>query len=152
MERLPGVDPEAIDVYLAFLLLARELTGALALQLAHYDLSEGKFAILMLLRAAAGEAMMPSELAEQARVTRATITGLLDGLSRSGLIARRASPEDGRRFGVVMTTKGRAHLDAMLPTHFARVTSLMSHLSGVDRRQLARLLAKLYRGIPAFRE
>lgn len=152
MQGLPGIDSAAIDVYLAFLHMARELTGALALQLAHHDLSEGKFAVLMLLRAAAGEAMLPSELAEQAHVTRATITGLLDGLSRAGLIARRVSPQDGRRVGVVLTRKGQAHLDAMLPTHLARVTSLMSHLSGAEMRQLAQLLAKLYRGLPAFRE
>ena len=52
-------------------------------------LSEGKFKILMLLFDAKDHSLSPTELAKQSNVTKATITGLLDGLVRTVLSAAR---------------------------------------------------------------
>ncbi len=77
------------------LALASAIDRACAARLAPYRLSEGKFVLLFLLRDLP-EGLAPHELAERAGVTRATITGLLDGLERDGFLARHDDKEDRR--------------------------------------------------------
>ncbi len=78
-----------------------------ATRLAPHGLSEGRFIVLFLLHGAGGT-LPPHELAERAGVTRATISGLIDGLQREGLLQRRSDAEDGRRLQIVLTTQGSA--------------------------------------------
>ncbi len=94
----------------------------------------------------------PSELADHLGVTSATMTGLLDGLERDGLIARVDHPEDRRRMKVLLTTAGKRCLDQILPDHFRRIAALMGNFSAGERRQLNQLLRKVGREIPALRE
>ena len=78
------LDPTSAETYWFFLQMARQ---ALAAQQAFYDrygLSEGKLVVLLLLQQAPHYRLAPSVLAEVAGVKRATITGLLAGLERSG--------------------------------------------------------------------
>ena len=73
-----------------------------AARLAPHGLSEGRFIVLFLLHGAGGT-LPPHLLAERAGVTRATISGLLDGLQREGLLQRRSDDGDGRRLQIVLT-------------------------------------------------
>ena len=58
-----------------------------ATRLAPHGLSEGRFTVLFLLHGAGGT-LPPHELAERAGVTRATISGLIDGLQQSEAVHR----------------------------------------------------------------
>ena len=51
-------------------------------------------------------AMTPSELGERLIVTRATVTGLLDSLERTGFVRRSANPADRRSLVVEITPAG----------------------------------------------
>jgi MarR family transcriptional regulator, negative regulator of the multidrug operon emrRAB len=64
------------------------------------------------------EAINPSSLAQKLGVTRATMTGLLDGLHKKGLIERRAQASDRRKVGVLLTAGGRRTLDNILPDYY----------------------------------
>ena len=61
-----------------------------------FGLSEGRFIVLFLLDSVP-RGVAPNKLAEQAGVTPATMTGLIDGLERDNLVNRQADPDDRRR-------------------------------------------------------
>jgi DNA-binding MarR family transcriptional regulator len=60
-------------------------------------------------------------LAERAGVTRATISGLLDGLQREGLLQRRNDDGDGRRLQIVLTAPGKRLAEAVRAAHAGSV-------------------------------
>lgn len=149
--RMPDLDPSAAEACLTLLRTASDVMLAMDAHFTRHDISQGRFSILMTLTRSGGN-QTPAELADRLGCTRATVTGLLDGLERDGLVERHPSSDDRRRIDVVITTKGRAFLETMLPDHFRRVAGLMSALSEKERRSLIALLAKVDEGIPALRD
>ena len=148
----PELDIDSVETCLAFLRATADVQAALDTHFARYGLSMGKFTLLMQLLQADEQGLTPSECAERAGVTRATITGLLDGLEREGLVKRQPCPSDRRMLSVQLTDEGRVLLSAMLPDHFCRTTGLMSHLTTTEKKTLIELLQKLQAGTPAMLE
>lgn len=124
--------------------LAAAIDGDCAARLAPHGLSEGRFMVLFLLRGA-GEPLSPHQLAERAGVTRATITGLLDGLEREGLLERRADGGDRRRVYVHLTVGGRRLATRLFEQHTRWIASLFEGFSATERRQLGTLLERVWR-------
>jgi DNA-binding MarR family transcriptional regulator len=145
----PELDIASVETCLAFLHTTAEVYTALNTHFSRYGLSMGKFTLLMHLFQAPEQGLTPSECAERAGVTRATITGLLDGLERSSLIERQAYPADRRMLTIHLTEKGRELLSQMLPDHFCRTTGLMANLSNAEKMMLIELLGKLRLGTQA---
>ncbi len=142
-------DPSAIATALTLLKVAAELHGALGQHFGRYDLSQGRFVVLIMLHTTPGGEMCCSDIADSVGVSRATMTGLLDGLERDGLIRRVDHREDRRRITISLTASGRRLLDKILPDHFRRVAGLMANLSEPDRKKLAELLGKIRSGLSA---
>jgi DNA-binding MarR family transcriptional regulator len=149
--RYPAVDPSAVETFLTFLRVASDVQTALQAHYSRIHISQGRFVVLMLLNFNSDSEMGPCDLAQKLGVTRATITGLLDGLERDGFIKRLDNPEDRRRMTVILTPAGRRYLDRVLPDHFRRTAALMGALSVKERGELTRLLTKVAAGIPAVR-
>ncbi len=97
----------------------------------------------MLLYRASDVAQNPCELARKAGVTRATMTGLVDGLEREGLVSRRTVAEDRRMLDVELSTKGKKFLDQIMPGYFRLVRKNMSGLSQGEKESMIALLTKL---------
>jgi DNA-binding MarR family transcriptional regulator len=150
--RFPELDIASVETCLAFLSTTIDVYTALDVHFARYGLSMGKFTLLMQLFQANEQGLTPSECAERAGVTRATVTGLLDGLERDGLVKRQPYPDDRRMLSVQLTQKGRELLSQMLPDHFCRTTGLMAHLTDGEKKTLMELLAKVRSGTPAMLE
>lgn len=148
----PEIDIASVETCLAFLSTTIDVYTALDVHFARYGLSMGKFTLLMQLFQADERGLTPSECAERAGVTRATITGLLDGLERDGLVRRLPYPDDRRMLSVQLTEKGRQLLSKMLPDHFCRTTGLMANLTDAEKKTLIELLAKVQAGTPAMLE
>ncbi|GAP99997.1 MarR family winged helix-turn-helix transcriptional regulator [Leptolyngbya sp. NIES-2104] len=144
-------DAASIETCLGFLNATAEVYAAFDAHFDRYGLSAGKFTILMQLYSA-NQDIPPSEFAERANVTRATITGLLDGLEREGLVKRKPHPNDRRMLTVHLTQKGRNLIQRMLPDHFCRTKKLMSNLSETEKKTFVKLLKKLCDGTSAFSE
>ncbi len=144
--------PSADGVRLCFQVLA--LAGAIdrdcAMRLAPKQLSEAKFVLLFLLHGQP-DGLPPHELATRAGVTRATITGLVDGLERDGFVERQGGQADRRKIAVMLTTKGRAMAGRLFKEHAAWIGSLFDGLTGAEQRQLGGLLTKVWRGTDAGR-
>ncbi|QGZ33599.1 MarR family winged helix-turn-helix transcriptional regulator [Stappia indica] len=138
------------NIRACFELLA--LTGAIdrdcAVRLARHRLSEGKFVLLFLLHDKP-DGLSPHELAEHAGVTRATITGLLDGLERDGFIVRRSGLDDRRKIAVSLTRLGRETARDLFTEHADWVASLFQGFTDDDRKTLNALLQRIWQNLEA---
>lgn len=149
-----GVNEDTIEAYWLFLNVARELLSTIHNRLERFGLSDGKLVMLILLRHAPNNSLTPSELAERCEVTRGTITGLLDGLERSGLIERKSHPEDRRMLTIQLTKQGLDFIDEMMPQHFQRFGEMIkrANLSSDEIQQFLTILKKIKQGVPALLE
>ena len=144
----PEVDTTSVGTYLLFLWVAREVFASQQAFYDRFELSEGKIVVLLLLHQAPYYRLTPSALAEAAGVTRGTITGLLAGLERSGLVKRTEHPEDGRMFSIELTKTALDLFEHMLPERFNHIGEFMSSLTEEEQHQLRTLLEKMNRGLP----
>lgn len=140
---LPSCD--GIELCFQVLALARAIDRDCAARLAPRQLSEGKFVLLFLLHGQAG-GLPPHELATRAGVTRATVTGLLDGLERDGFVQRQAGQQDRRMITARLTAKGKTTAAKLFKEHAQWIGSLFDGLSPADRAQLSTLLGKVWQG------
>lgn len=131
-----------VETYLLFLQVAGEGFADRQAVFDRFALSEGKIAVLGLLKAS-GQST-PSELAEALGVTPATITGLLAGLERAGLIVREEHPTDGRKAAITLASGTLALFDQVLAERFRHIEALLSPFTGEELEQLRALLVKLH--------
>jgi DNA-binding MarR family transcriptional regulator len=149
LHQMPQRETDSAHTYWFFLQMARH---ALATQQAFYDrygLSEGKLVVLLLLRQAPHARLTPSALAQAAGVKRGTMTGLLSGLQRSGLVERTQHPEDGRMLSIELTQAAFDLFEQVLPERFHQIGEWMSSLTQHEQHQLCALLEKMERGLAA---
>jgi len=153
-QQFTGADEDTVETYWFFLHVAREILAAFQSRLERHGLSDGKLVILMLLRHAPSNTLTPSELAERCEVTRGTITGLLDGLERAGLVERKNHPDDRRMLTIQLTAQGLAFIDEILPRHFQRFGEMIKRadLTKDEQQQFMTILKKIKHGIPALLE
>jgi DNA-binding MarR family transcriptional regulator len=148
-ERYPDADVSAIASFLQLLRVATDLTIALDACLSQYGLLQGRWWVLILLMRETTKISTPSMLASKAGVSRATMTGLLDGLEQNGLVERVYAKDDRRSVLIHLTEAGQAKLDAVMPDYYRRVRVCMQALDEEKRTQLQQILGLLNVGIPA---
>jgi MarR family transcriptional regulator, negative regulator of the multidrug operon emrRAB len=142
-QRYPQIDPRAVESFLVLLRVASDVLGGFEALLAQFGMSQGKFTVLMVLNRDPAAGLSPSELADRCGVTRATMTGLLDGLEREKLIHREGNATDRRKAVVRLAGKATKLLDRILPSYYSQVASLMGDLREEQKVQLIDLLAKV---------
>ncbi|HEY3331900.1 MAG TPA: MarR family transcriptional regulator [Capsulimonadaceae bacterium] len=146
-QRYPSVDPVAIDTLNTLKSVSQDMSDRLSDRLGEHGLTEGKFFVLayIFMEDLAGHpSPRPSEIADNVGVTRGTITGLLDGLERTGMIERCADPTDRRVLTISMSEKAKAFLDDFLPLVGALMQPLVTDALAPDEQgQLLALLTKL---------
>ncbi|TCQ81976.1 DNA-binding MarR family transcriptional regulator [Ochrobactrum sp. BH3] len=143
MERRHSPSTDALKACFEVLSLAAAIDRDCANRLAPHKLSEGKFVLLFLLHNAP-DGLSPHELSERAGVTRATITGLLDGLERDGFLTRHADTQDRRKLTVRLTSEGAQLAQQLFEQHTAWIASLMSDLSSGEQQLLSTLLRRIW--------
>jgi DNA-binding MarR family transcriptional regulator len=141
-KRYPELDTVAVELALRVKRFANLAEAHAEAHFARYDLTAGRFRILIeLFGATAG--LTPSALAEHGCVSRPTITGLLANLEKDGLVERVPGRDDGRSFLSRLSQQGRRKMERLLPDHFRRMSQLASVLDDKEQRELMRLLRKL---------
>lgn len=143
-------DPQAVLVAARLQAAGARIAQAGEEHFARFGLSTGRYRLLADLEDHDGE-KSPSQLATSLGVTRATVTGLVDGLEREGLVARRPSTEDGRGNVVILTARGARRLRDLAPEHFARIEAMVGGLTVEERTTFLDLLARLVDGVDALR-
>jgi DNA-binding MarR family transcriptional regulator len=86
-----------------------------------------------------------TELAAVEGVAQPSMTSLVTGLERGGLVERRPDPNDGRVVLVALTDAGRAHLKARRESGAEWFATLVGELSEEDASALATALPALNR-------
>lgn len=147
--RYPDADVTAVATFLHLLRVATDLSMALDACLQQHGLLQGRWWVLILLMREETLSAAPSTLAEKAGVSRATMTGLIDGLERDGLVRRVTDTEDGRRVTVQLTEAGQSTLDAVMPDYYRRIRQLMAGLDESARERLQAMLKIVHAGAPA---
>jgi DNA-binding MarR family transcriptional regulator len=142
-QRYPELDLTATQTSLVLLRVASDVIAAMDEELAGHGISQGRFTILMLLENCSQPSLSPSDLAEMSGVSRASVSGLLDGLEKAGMVRRGADLRDGRGRPVRITAKGKRFLEKMLPAHFTWLARVMQNLSQKERHQLIELVGKI---------
>jgi len=148
-KRYPDLDSSALKTCVVLLRTGSDLLTAFESILGKHGLSQGRFLTLIVLNRTPNKAINPSILAEKVGVKRATMTGLLDGLERKGLVKRLAHSGDRRKVSIRLTETGRQALDEMLPDYYSRIAKLMVNLSETERQDLVSLLGKVNQGLLA---
>jgi DNA-binding MarR family transcriptional regulator len=149
-QRYPAADVTAIASFLMLLRVATDLSVALDACLSKHDLLQGRWWVLILLMRETDRTSTPSMLAEKLGVSRATMTGLLDGLEQGGLVQRILVPEDRRSVKVRLTEAGQDRLDAVMPDYYTRLRQCMQGLSEQQRNDLQVILGVIDQGISAW--
>lgn len=145
--RVKDIDLDAVRTCLDLLQAAFDVRQSLNERFFRKTLSEGRFTVLALLLAAPDWSMTPSELAAGSGVTRATMTGLLDGLEADRHVERKAFKNDRRKTTIHLTREGRDFLLGLLPGYFKVMAGATAHLSETQRRSLTNILEKVRGGV-----
>jgi MarR family transcriptional regulator, organic hydroperoxide resistance regulator len=129
--------------------VCRAHRGNVGGMLAEFGLHVGQDMVLIELWQADG--LRGGELACRLGVEPPTVTKMLRRLENFGLVERRPDPADARSFRVYLTREGRA-LEEPVSRCFARAEEkTLAGLGSSERRELARLLAKMRAGLEASR-
>ncbi|WP_152396237.1 MarR family winged helix-turn-helix transcriptional regulator [Paenibacillus guangzhouensis] len=142
------VDAQAVLVAARLMTAGAKLGHAADIHFSRFGLSTGRYRLLADLEDNEGE-VLPSQLAENLGVTRATVTGLIDILERDGLVSRRTSSLDGRQKSVLLTELGAKKLRDMAAEHYARLEAMVSDLTIEERTVFLDLLGRITQGISA---
>ncbi len=145
--RYPELDEESIRAVMCLIRTANDVSEGFERFLAKHGLSHGRFAILMYLNRNPETPVNQTHLAEAYGVSKATVTGLIDGLERDSMVERLPDPTDRRASLVRLAPAGLTFLAGFLPNHFQGVSELMSGLASADRIKLMELLCRVRAGL-----
>jgi DNA-binding MarR family transcriptional regulator len=138
---LDGVDELSARVFRAFLGTAKLHVQLMMHTLADSGTHPGQLMCLRLLTVNDGAAQR--DLADMLHVARPTVTKMLQGMEKSGLVDRRADEADQRLTRVYLTGTGRRAAKEMGVVAAEYVNATIATLPEADRRELARLLEEL---------
>jgi MarR family transcriptional regulator, organic hydroperoxide resistance regulator len=84
------------------------------------------------------------ELAELTSIEISTLSRLISGLQRRGLVARKSAKNDARVVNVALTARGRAVVTRLVPDAVELEERLVAGMPAGEIAELKRLLVKLY--------
>lgn len=143
---LPEVPLRAL---LRLMRVGNDVQTAIAAHLQAQGISTARFVLLAQLMRADGHQLTPSELAEGSGVTRATVTGLIDGLANSHWVERKLHPGDRRSVIVQLTEAGIDFLRSILPDHAETIVCMIRHIPEEDLVRLETTLDRVEANIEA---
>lgn len=144
----PAFDPEVEGAItrMQFLLRVRNRKDTAAFQGQEFTLEDFGTLHALMVQPYPTEATA-TQLAEAVGVTKASMTGRLDRLERSGLITRETDSSNRRRVLIRPTRTGRDAWDKYVHAGMRREQELLGALSSQELVQLNALLRKAVRGL-----
>jgi len=139
--RDPGPGQEAI---LNLLVAAGHLRARLDHICEAQEITTGQYNVLRILRGARREGFARCEIALRMVERAPDVTRLIDRLEAQGLVERDRSGEDRRRSVSKITDRGLRLLERIQPELDALDRSIEERLPVRDRKELSRILEKLY--------
>jgi DNA-binding MarR family transcriptional regulator len=141
--RYKEMAPSSVKATVKLLKTGSDVLTGFEKMLNNYGLSQGRFLILIVMNRQPDKLTTPSILAEKIGVTRATMSGLIEGLAKNGFIKRLSHGSDRRKQKLKLTNKGVTLLENILSDYWSRIYNLMRGLTENEERQLVQLLSKI---------
>ncbi len=138
-----GCDYESVNAIVTLKRTSAEFENFISSYFKQFDLSPGRFNVLMALYNAPNRTRSLSDLGDYLVVTRANITGLVDGLVEDGMLLRIDHPDDRRVVLAQLTDKAVKFLDWFAPLHLRNIQKLMEVFTTAEKREFVDLLDKL---------
>jgi MarR family transcriptional regulator, 2-MHQ and catechol-resistance regulon repressor len=136
--------PEEVEALSAFINLMRagdSVAGVLQRDMAQCELTPSQFGVLEALFH--GGPVYQGELAEKLLRCTGSITSVVAGLEKKGLVERRRESHDMRFVRVSLTPTGKKAIEQVFPKHVRAVVELFGSLTREEQGELRRLCAKL---------
>jgi MarR family 2-MHQ and catechol resistance regulon transcriptional repressor len=147
--RFREFDSAAAETMLTLFYVHDVLLGEVSRVLASERLSPGAFNVLMILARHEDKQCPLHELGELLIVSRANVTGIVDGLENRGLVERVADERDRRVRLAHLTEAGEELLERLLPKHFRNVHDICKPLNSSEKKTLSALLMRLTESVQA---
>ena len=130
----------------AFWAVARQLRTASMAALAEHDVTPSQVRAIRALAGHDDGGVRSSELAQHLKIAPRSATEVVDALESKGLVTRTRDLEDRRAVLVALSERGRGLAEEIRRTRGQQSDRVFQRLSGAERGELARLLAKLQDG------
>jgi DNA-binding MarR family transcriptional regulator len=125
-------------------LIQRFAQGRISAEDLPAKMSGPRMGVLFAVHEAGG--MRMGDLAQRLGVKARTVTDLVDGLEREGLLVRKADPDDRRAIRLELPARAAAHFAKMRSVRQSFVQEIFSTLKPAERKTLVKLLDKLQGG------
>ncbi len=139
---LPAGQVLAIEVLFALRAGVQGVDNALSRWLGSDALTPGRWQILVVLWSA-DRPLPQREIVAALKVSRATVSGLVETLLAEGHVTATADPKDKRRILVALTPDGRTMTERLVHENAARLRGTFGALTNDELQVLAGLLARL---------
>ena len=151
-KRFTGQELPALDVVFALRMTAQQMDNAITEWMAGTAGTPARFQILALLWASEGSGIPHKEIVKALEVTRATVSGLMTGLERDGLVKSSVDRDDRRNLVATLTSRGRAIVERAIDSNAASLRAALGSLSANELETLTSLLQRLRQGFIPLRE
>jgi MarR family transcriptional repressor of emrRAB len=137
------IDPESLEVLFLMNRIAGDIHNFFRKDFDDFGLTSARFTLLMRLRREPEVPLNPSVLSDYLGVTRATISGLLEGLEKAGNIKRVNCHQDRRCCFVQLTKPGLKLIDKVAPAYFAQISGMLKGLKKSEVKTFKKVLLAL---------
>lgn len=144
--RFAGPDLPALEAVFALRRTAQQVDNAITEWMADSAGSPARFQILAMLWASDAGGVPHRDIVKALGVTRATVSGLMAGLERDGLVQSFIDRDDRRNLIAVLTSKGRAVLDKAIDANSVSLRGALATFSADELAALTALLLRLREG------
>ena len=148
-DRLSPHAAARMDVLRALRLTALQADHAITAWLADTVGSRARFQVMILIAATVGGGVAYKDIAATLGVTRATISGLMAGLVRDGLVRSAVGRHDRRMLLASLTPRGRALLERGVAASQVALEAALADLSSDELAMLKALLDRVKHGLEA---
>jgi DNA-binding MarR family transcriptional regulator len=151
-KRFAGQELPALDVVFALRMTAQQMDNIITEWMADTAGTPARFQILGRLWASGTAGVPHKEIVKALEVTRATVSGLMTGLERDGLVKSSVDRDDRRNLVATLTSKGRAIFEKSIDTNITSLRTAFAALSADELETFTSLLQRLRQGFIAVRE
>ncbi|MCM2304686.1 MAG: MarR family transcriptional regulator [Elusimicrobia bacterium] len=137
----------ALSALITVMRASEALVASLQRELAGKGLTASQFGILDVLLHIGP--ICQGELAGKLLRSGGSVTSVVSGLEKRGLVARRRDGSDKRYVTVSLTEKGRKAIGGLFPEHARTVARQFAALTAPEQDELRRLCRKLGRSVSA---
>ncbi|WP_239373755.1 MarR family winged helix-turn-helix transcriptional regulator [Snodgrassella gandavensis] len=131
----------AVEACFSLLSSGNRIDKECAKQLGNYQLSEGRFMVLVLLFEY--KVLSPQEIAALSGVTKPTITSFIHSLVKDELVNKTDAPSDGRKIDLTLTEKGKNLISKIFKEHSLWIVGITKNLTDSEMETFICILNKI---------